>query len=261
MSQKVQIYDTTLRDGSQGEGVSFSVQDKLLIARRLDEMGFHFIEGGWPGANPKDVSFFQEAKKLKLKHAKLVAFGSTCKAGHKAAEDDMLRGLLEAETPVITVFGKSWDLHVTEVFKTELEENLRMIRDTVKFLRSKDKEVIYDAEHFFDGYARNPEYALKSLEAARDAGASTLVLCDTNGGTLPAKIFEAVKEVKNKLKHPLGIHTHNDAGLGIANAITALEAGAVQVQGTVNGIGERCGNCDLLAVIANAQLKLDLSCL
>ena len=239
----------------------FRSQDKVLIAKKLDETGVDFIEGGWPGANPKDIAFFQEIKKEKLKHSRVVAFGSTCKAHSKASEDDNLRGLLAADTPVITIFGKSWDMHVTEVFKTDLEENLRMIRDSVKYLCSKNKEVIYDAEHFFDGYAANPSYALKTLQAAKEAGASTLVLCDTNGGSMPSKIYKTILEIKAALKHPLGIHTHNDSGLGVANALAAIEAGAVQVQGTINGIGERCGNCDLITVIANAQLKLGFHCL
>ena len=256
MSQKeIQIYDTTLRDGSQGEGISFSVQDKLLILKRLDEMGFHFVEGGWPGANPKDSEFFEHAKKVVLKNTTLVAFGSTRKANTKVSEDTNLKGLVHAETPAITIFGKSWDMHVIEVFKVGLDENLRMIEDSVKFLKSKGKEVIYDAEHFFDGYASNPKNALKTLEAALAGGASTLVLCDTNGGTIPSKIFEIVKEAK-KLGAPLGIHTHNDAALGVANALAAVSAGVVQVQGTVNGIGERCGNCDLIPVIANLQIKM-----
>ena len=260
-AKKIQVYDTTLRDGSQGEGISFSVQDKVLIAKKLDEMGFHFIEGGWPGANPKDIAFFEEAKKIKFKHAVVVAFGSTRKANTKASDDDNLKGLLAAQTEAITIFGKSWDMHVTEVFKIQLEENLNMIQDSVKYLRSKGKRVIYDAEHFFDGYIRNPRYALKSLETALNAGAETLVLCDTNGGTLTSDVFKIVAEVNRALKHPLGIHTHNDASLGVANALAALGAGAVQVQGTVNGIGERCGNCDLISVIANAQLKMGYHCL
>lgn len=260
-SKKIQIYDTTLRDGSQGEGISFSVQDKLLIAKKIDEIGFAYIEGGWPGANPKDIAFFEEAKKLKFKHSKLVAFGSTRRAHVKASEDDNLRGLLAAETDVITIFGKSWDMHVKEVFKIELEENINMIHDSVKHLKSKGKEVVYDAEHFFDGYFANPKYALKTLETARDAGASVLVLCDTNGGTMPSKLFKAVTEIKEKLKFPLGIHTHNDCGMGIANAVAAVEAGAEHVQGTVNGYGERCGNPDLIAIIANLQLKLGFSCM
>ncbi len=259
--KKIQIYDTTLRDGSQGEGVSYSVQDKLLILKKLDDMAFDFIEGGWPGANPKDSDFFEQAKKVKLKNSKLAAFGSTRKAGTTATEDNNLRGLIAAETPVITIFGKSWDLHVTEVFKVQLDENLRMIEESVKFLKSKGREVVYDAEHFFDGYHANSDYAVKSLQAALNGGASILVLCDTNGGTLSTKISSVVADVKKKLGAPLGIHTHNDSGLAIANSLAAIEAGAVQVQGTVNGIGERCGNCDLLATIANLQLKLGYSCL
>ncbi len=258
--KKIEVYDTTLRDGSQGEGISFSVQDKLLIAKKIDDLGFHFIEGGWPGANPKDIAFFEEIKKVKLKNARVVAFGSTRKAHSKASEDENLKGLLAAETKVITIFGKSWDLHVREVFHVELEENIRMIHDSVKYLRSKGREVVYDAEHFFDGYAQNPKYALRTLETARDAGASVLVLCDTNGGTMPSKVFKIVSEVNTKLKFPLGIHTHNDCGVGIANAVSAVEAGVRHVQGTINGFGERCGNPDLLSIVANLQLKLGFSC-
>ncbi len=260
-AKKIQIYDTTLRDGSQGEGISFSVQDKLMIARRLDEAGFDYIEGGWPGANPKDVQFFEEAKKIKFRHAKLAAFGSTMRAGGKASEDEVLRGLLAAETGVITIFGKSWDLHVREVFKVELDENLRMIYESVKYLKSLGKEVIYDAEHFFDGYQANAEYALKTIAAARDAGASVIILCETNGGNMPSAVARIVADVRAKLKHPIGIHTHNDTAMGVANAIVAVEAGAIHVQGTINGIGERCGNCDLIPVIANLELKFGFFCL
>lgn len=259
--KKIQIYDTTLRDGSQSEGISFSVQDKLLIAKKIDAMGFDFIEGGWPGANPKDIAFFEEVKKIKFKHAVVVAFGSTRKAHTQASQDDNLKGLLNAQTEAITIFGKSWDMHVSEVFKIPLEENLNMIQDSVQYLASKGKRVIYDAEHFFDGYTQNPRYALKTLETALNAGAETLVLCDTNGGTITSKIFQIVSEVHKTLKHPLGIHTHNDAALAVANALAAVEAGAVQVQGTVNGFGERCGNCDLIAVVANLQLKMGHACL
>ncbi len=259
-SKKIQIYDTTLRDGSQGEGISFSVQDKVLIAKKIDELGFPYIEGGWPGANPKDIAFFEEIKKVRLKNSSVVAFGSTRKAHSKASEDENLRGLLAAGTSTITIFGKSWDLHVREVFKTDLEENIRMIHDSVKFLKSKGKEVIYDAEHFFDGFGSNPEYALKTLRTALEAGASVLVLCDTNGGNLPSKVFKVVSEVNDILKFSLGIHTHNDCGLGIANAISAVEAGAEHVQGTINGYGERCGNPDLIAIVANLQIKLGYSC-
>ncbi len=260
MSKKIEIYDTTLRDGSQGEGVSFSVEDKLLIARRIDEIGFHFIEGGWPGSSPKDAEFFEQAKKLKLKTAELVAFGSTRKAHAKASEDENLKGLLAAETRAITIFGKSWDLHVREVFKTDLEENLRMIADSVKYLTAKGRKVIYDAEHFFDGYTANPNYALKTIQTALEAGAVTIVLCDTNGGSMPSKVSRIVAEAHSYLSAPLGIHTHNDCGVGIANAVAAVEAGAAHVQGTINGYGERCGNPDLLAIVANLQLKLGFSC-
>lgn len=259
--KKIEIYDTTLRDGSQGEGISFSVQDKILIARKIDELGFDYIEGGWPGANPKDIAFFDEIKKVKLKTSQVVAFGSTRKAHTKASEDENLKGLLAAETKAITIFGKSWDMHVREVFKTDLEENIRMIHDSVKYLKSKGKKVIYDAEHFFDGYAANPQYALKTLETALGAGAAVLVLCDTNGGTMPSKVFRIVSEVKDILRCGLGIHTHNDCGVGIANAVSAVEAGAMHVQGTINGYGERCGNPDLLSIIANLQLKMGYSCM
>ena len=258
--KSIEIYDTTLRDGSQGEGISFSVQDKILIAKRIDSLGFHYIEGGWPGANPKDIAFFNAARKLKLKNAALVAFGSTRKVHTRASEDENLKGLLASGTGVITIFGKSWDLHVRDVFKTDLDENLRMIEDSVSYLRSKGKKVIYDAEHFFDGYAQNPDYALKTLGVAREAGASVLVLCDTNGGSMPSKIFNIVSEVKTRGLSPLGIHTHNDCGVCIANAVSAVEAGAGHVQGTINGYGERCGNPDLIAIVANLQLKLGLSC-
>lgn len=261
LSKKIELYDTTLRDGSQGEGISFSVQDKLLIAKKIDELGFHYIEGGWPGANPKDVAFFEEIKKIKLKNSQIVAFGSTRKAHVKVSEDENLRGLLEAGTETITIFGKSWDMQVKEVFKTDLEENIRMIHDSVKYLRSKDKKVIYDAEHFFDGYTHHPEYAMKTLQTALEAGASVVVLCDTNGGSMPSSIYKIVSAVKSALQFPLGIHTHNDAGVAIANAVSAVEAGAGHVQGTINGYGERCGNPDLIAIIANLQLKCGYSCL
>ena len=260
-SKKIQIYDTTLRDGSQGEGVSFSIQDKILITKRIDELGVDYIEGGWPGANPKDIAFFEEAMKLKLKHAQIVAFGSTRKTHSTASEDENLRGLLNAGTQAITIFGKSWDIHVTEVFKTELDENIRMIEDSVRYLKSKGKDVIYDAEHFFDGYSHNPEYALKTLRTALEAGASVLVLCDTNGGSLPSAVHKIVTEVRSIIHHPIGIHTHNDGACAAANAIAAVEAGATQVQGTINGYGERCGNADLIPIIANLELKLGFHCL
>ncbi len=260
MSDKsVFLYDTTLRDGTQGEGFQLSGLDKLRIARRLDAFGIDYIEGGWPGSNPKDVEFFREAKKLELKHAKLAAFGSTRRANAKVGEDEQVRLLLEAETPVVTIFGKSWEMQVTEVLRTTVEENRAMIRDTVAHLVQHGREVVYDAEHFFDGYKDSPEHALQTLEAAAEAGASCLVLCDTNGGTLPSEIMQICLAVKQRIPHtPIGIHTHNDCELGVANAIAAVKGGATQIQGTINGYGERTGNCNLTSVIPILQLKMDL---
>ncbi|MES2996768.1 MAG: citramalate synthase [Verrucomicrobiota bacterium] len=258
MSQRdVFIYDTTLRDGTQGEGFQLSGLDKLRIAKRLDAFGIDYIEGGWPGSNPKDVEFFREAKSLDLKHAKLAAFGSTRRANTLVAEDPQVRLLLEAETPVVTIFGKSWEMQVTEVLRTTVEENQAMIRDTVAHLVSHGRVVMYDAEHFFDGYKDSPEHALATLRAAAEGGAACLVLCDTNGGTLPAEIAEICRVVHESIPGtPVGIHTHNDCELGVANAIAAVEAGAVQVQGTINGYGERTGNCNLTSVIPILQLKM-----
>ena len=257
----VLIYDTTLRDGSQGEGVSMSVEDKLDIAGQLDDLGVAWIEGGWPGSNPKDVAFFEQGRKLKLRAAKLAAFGSTRRAGIGAAADANLRALVAAKTPVVTIFGKTWDLHVTDALRTTLDENLRMIADSVKYLKARCGEVIYDAEHFFDGYRANPEYALKTLEAAAGAGAAWLVLCDTNGGSLPAFVHEATATVSDRFGLPIGIHAHNDSGVAAANSIEAVRAGATMVQGTINGLGERCGNADLTAVIPAVELKLGQRCL
>lgn len=255
--KSVFLYDTTLRDGTQGEGFQLSGLDKLRIAKRLDEFGVDYIEGGWPGSNPKDIEFFIEAAKLDLKHAKLAAFGSTRRAGVAVEEDTQVQLLLDAATPVVTIFGKSWDLHVTDVLKTTVEENQAMIRDTVAHLKSHDREVVYDAEHFFDGYKASPEHALGTLQAAVDGGADVLVLCDTNGGTLPDEITDICTEVHEALGSvALGIHTHNDSELGVANAIAAVKAGATQVQGTINGYGERTGNCNLTSVIPILQLKL-----
>jgi 2-isopropylmalate synthase len=254
----IEIYDTTLRDGSQTEGVSFTVNDKLRITEKLDELGVHYIEGGWPGSNPKDREYFQALKKKKLKNAVIAAFGSTRRANLKPSEDTNLSELIKSETSVITIFGKSWDLHVKDVIKTTLEENLDMISDSVDFLKKKKKKVIYDAEHFFDGYKRNSDYALKTIIAARDAGASCIVLCDTNGGTLPDEVRRIIGEIKKKVGIPLGIHTHNDLEVGVANSIAAVEAGCVQVQGTFNGLGERCGNANLCAVIGILSTKLKL---
>lgn len=259
MSDKaVQIYDTTLRDGTQGTGVSFSSHDKIRIAQKLDEFGVDYIEGGWPGSNPKDVSFFDEAAKLKWKHAKIAAFGSTRRADLKVADDPQVRLLLDANTPVITFFGKSWELHVTEVLRTTAAENREMIYDTTAYLKDQGKEVIYDAEHFFDGYKASAEHAMGTLEAAKRGGADIVVLCDTNGGTLPHEIAEITEFVRQQLQTRVGIHTHDDAGFGVANAIAAIRVGAVQVQGTINGYGERVGNCNLTTVIPNLQLKMGI---
>ena len=257
---KIELYDTTLRDGAQSEGVSFSVADKLKICAKLDELGVDFIEGGWPGANPKDAQFFKKAKSLKLRNSEVVAFGSTCHANTKASMDAVLKGLLLAGTKHITIFGKSWDLHVKDVLKVDLNENLRMISDSVSFLKSKGKRVFYDAEHFFDGYKSNKEYALKTLKAAQDAGAERIILCDTNGGTVTTQVFEIVEEVRSVMTTPIGIHAHNDCEMAVANSIAAVQAGAVQVHGTVNGYGERCGNANLISVIAALKLKLGIDC-
>ena len=256
--KKIQIYDTTLRDGTQGEGMSLSLNDKLLLAKRFDRFGIDYIEGGWPGSNPKDLGFFKEVRKLKLRHAKIVAFGSTRRAHSKTANDDNVKALLEAGTKSVTIFGKSWDFHVKEVFKTSLKENLNMIRETVDYLKSKKLEVIYDAEHFFDGFHANPEYAIQTIREAAKAGVDMVVLCDTNGGSLPHQIVIGVKRARKATKTPIGIHVHNDGDLAVANSVTAVEHGAVQVQGTINGYGERCGNANLTSVIPVLQIKLGL---
>ncbi len=257
-AKRVTLYDTTLRDGTQGTGISFSVQDKIRVAERLDAFGFDYIEGGWPGSNPRDVAFFQEAAKRTWKNAKIAAFGMT-RRGKLGVEDDaQVRLLLEAETPVVTIVGKTWPLHVTEVFNVSLEENLAMIADTVAFLKINGREVIYDAEHFFDSYVEDTEYSLATVRAARDAGADLVVLCDTNGGSMPETVGSVTQDVMAHLGVAVGIHTHNDCGVGVANALAAVRAGAVQVQGTINGYGERVGNCNLTSVIPNLQLKLGL---
>jgi 2-isopropylmalate synthase len=249
-----------LRDGAQAEGVSFSGVAKLQIAKRLDEFGIDYIEGGYAASNPKDMEFFTKVKELKLKHAKIAAFGSTRRANTAIAEDLGTQALLDADTPVCTIFGKSWLLHVTEVLGTTAEENLAMIADTVRYLKQHDKEVIYDAEHFFDGYKDSPSYALKTLKAAADAGADCVVLCDTNGGCLPHEVYEITRVIENDLKIPVGVHTHNDSGCGVANSLEAVRAGAIHVQGTINGIGERCGNCNLTTVIPGLVLKMKRPC-
>jgi len=254
--QGVTIYDTTLRDGTQGTGISFSVADKLRVAEKLDAFGVHYIEGGWPGSNPKDIAFFEEAAKREWRTARIAAFGSTRRANLPVDQDPQLRLLIQAATPVVTIFGKSWRLQVTEVLGVSPEENLAMIADTVSFLKRFDRELIYDAEHFFDGAKDDWTYAVKTLEAARDAGADLIVLCDTNGGSLPDDVARMTRDVIATLGAAVGIHTHNDCGLGVANALTAIREGAVQVQGTINGYGERVGNCNLTSVIPNLQLKM-----
>lgn len=259
--KRIELYDTTLRDGAQSEGISFSVNDKLKICGKLAELGVHYIEGGWPGANPKDMEFFRKAISTKIcAKSRLVAFGSTCKAKSRASQDPILKGLLSAGTDYITIFGKSWDLHVTDVLKVDLPENLRMITDSVKFLKSKGKKVFFDAEHFFDGYNHNRDYAIKTLRAAEDAGAERIILCDTNGGTITSRVFEIVEEARKAIKTPLGIHTHNDTEMAVANSIAAVQAGCIQVHGTINGYGERCGNANLVSIIANLKLKLGMEC-
>src|ERR1041385_147114 len=259
----IEIYDTTLRDGAQGEALAYSVEDKFKIARCLDDLGVAYIEGGWPGANPKDVEFFERAKSLNLKHSKLVAFGSTRRANSAAAEDSIVKALLAAETFIITIFGKSWDFHVDVAIKTSRDENLRMIADTVGHLRSHRRRVFYDAEHFFDGYRANSEYALSTVHAAAKAGAETVILCDTNGGSLPEYVGEVVRVVRSSLpdRVGLGIHTHNDSELAVANALVAVNAGATHIQGTINGYGERCGNANLCSIIPNFELKMNCRCL
>ena len=252
----IEIYDTTLRDGTQGTGFSLTSDDKVAVAKRLDAFGVDVIEGGWPGSNPKDVDFFRRMKGVKLLHARLAAFGSTRRKGVMAERDTNLTALLLAETPIVTIFGKSWPLHVTEALGATLGENLEMIRDSVAFLKGQGREVFYDAEHFFDGYRADPEYALATLQAAQDAGAARLILCDTNGGSLPNFIAGATELVCERFSVPVGIHTHNDAELAVANALAAVQAGARQVQGTVGGYGERCGNTNLVSVIPALKLKL-----
>ncbi len=269
-ARRIELYDTTLRDGTQGEGVNLSLVDKLKIARLLDELGFDYIEGGYPLSNPKDVAFFEQVRQQPLKHAKVCAFGMTRRKGYAATDDPGMRALLAARTPVITIVGKTWDLHVDEVLRVSRDENLKMIEESVAVCAAAEhvEEVIYDAEHFFDGFRSNPEYALETMRAALAGGARRLVLCDTNGGSLPKWVAQAVHAVRDKLKTQdsrletvLGIHTHNDGGLAVANSLAAVEAGCTHVQGTINGIGERCGNVDLTTVAANLGLKLGYDCL
>src|SRR5262245_26080666 len=252
---RISTYDTTLRDGSQGEGVNFSLHDKLLLTKRLDEMGVDFLEGGYPLSNPKDAEYFKEVRKLPLRHTKVAAFGMTRRKDTKPEQDTCLKALLGSEAPLVTIVGKTWDMQVTEVLGTSLEENLRMIGDSVAHCKAAGREVFYDAEHFFDGFRRNPEYAIRTLKAAEDGGASVVILCDTNGGSMPEQIADAVARVRREVKCEIGIHCHNDCDMAVANTLAAVREGATQVQGTVNGIGERCGNVDLVSVIANLALK------
>ena len=260
MKTKVEIYDTTLRDGTQGEGINFSVADKLRIAERLDAFGVHYIEGGWPGSNPKDIEFFAQAAKRKWKNAQIAAFGSTRRKNVAVEEDSQVQLLIDAETPVVTIFGKTWLLHVKEVIRTTPKENLAMIGDTVKFLKEHGKTVIYDAEHAFDGYKDDPEYALATWQAAEKAGADWVVLCDTNGGCLSSEVAEITRVAINNLGCKVGIHTHNDIELGVANALASVAVGAGQVQGTINGFGERTGNCNLTSVIPTLHFKMERKC-
>ncbi|MCW2277647.1 citramalate synthase [Heliophilum fasciatum] len=258
---RVFIYDTTLRDGTQGEGISLSVEDKVKIAQRLDRLGVAYIEGGWPSSNPKDMEFFRRAQKLPWKNAKIAAFGSTCRPGSMACDDPNLKAIVESGAPVATIFGKTWDFHVTTALKTTLEENLRLIHDSVTFLKESGMEVIFDAEHFYDGYAANPEYAKEAILTAEKAGADWVCLCDTNGGTLPQEILAVTQEIVFLARVPIGLHVHNDGDLAVANSLMGVMAGARQIQGTINGYGERCGNANLCSIIPNVQVKMKMDCI
>jgi 2-isopropylmalate synthase len=257
----VKIYDTTLRDGAQAEDIAFSLDDKLRIARQLDELGIHYIEGGYPGSNPKDAQFFKVISREPMRVSKITAFGMTQRAGSKAREDLNIKAILNSGAEVAAVVGKSWDLHVREVLRVTLEENLKSIFNSLSYLKKRMGEVVYDAEHFFEGYRANPEYALKTIKAAEEAGADWIVLCDTNGGVLPSEVRRIVEELKQKVRVPLGIHAHNDCGLAVANSLVAVEAGARQVHGTINGYGERCGNADLCSLLPNLAIKLKVNCI
>jgi len=256
----VSLYDTTLRDGTQAEDVSFQVSDKVRIAQKLDELGVHYIEGGWPGSNPKDISFFEDIKSVTLQQAKIAAFGSTRRARVTPAEDNNIQTLIAAEPDVVTIFGKTWDFHVREALRISLDENLELINDSLVYLKERIAEVFYDAEHFFDGYKADPEYAMKTLKAAADAGVDCIVLCDTNGGTLPQDVASIIQAVQKQISTPLGIHTHNDSECAVANSLIAVANGIVQVQGTMNGFGERCGNANLCSVIPALKLKMGIDC-
>lgn len=259
--KKLIIYDSTLRDGAQAQGISFTVEDKLKIVEKLDRLGVSYIEAGNPGSNPKDLEFFERIKKIKFKNAKVIAFGSTRRVNTPVEEDANIKSLLIAGTNSIAIFGKCWDLHVDIVLRTTLEENLKMIYDTVKFFKNKDKEVVFDAELFFEGYRANPDYAMKTLKAAYDAGADSICICETTGGSIPSEIFEVTSRVVKEFNIPIGIHCHNDSGMAVANSIMAVKAGATQVQGTINGYGERIGNANLCTIIPNLQLKMGYACI
>ena len=258
---QIQIYDTTLRDGTQSEGFTLSSNDKVRIAQKLDELGVAFIEGGWPGSNPKDVEFFERTRDMQWKNALIAAFGSTCRVKGGPEDDANIKALLDSQTPVCTIFGKTWTLHVKEVLLTTLEDNLRIIEQSVAYLKSNGKRVLYDAEHFFDGYKADSAYALETLRAAIRGGAETVVLCDTNGGTLPWDVEHIICELKLAIDHPFGIHTHNDSECAVINSLTAIRQGAIQVQGTMNGVGERCGNANLVSIMADLELKMGYQCL
>jgi len=257
----IQIYDTTLRDGTQSEGFTLSSNDKVRVAKRLDKLGVAFIEGGWPGSNPKDVEFFERARDMEWKNSLIAAFGSTCRVKGGPEDDANIKALIDSQTPVCTIFGKSWTLHVTEVLQTTKEDNLRIIEQSVAYLKSNGRRVIYDAEHFFDGYKADSTYALETLQAAIRGGAETVVLCDTNGGTLPWEVERIVRDLKPVLNHPFGMHTHNDSECGVVNALIGVREGAMQVQGTINGVGERCGNANLCSIMADLELKMGYQCL
>ncbi|NCO67284.1 MAG: citramalate synthase [Nitrospirae bacterium CG_4_10_14_0_8_um_filter_41_23] len=259
--RQIEIYDTTLRDGAQTEDISFSVEDKLRITEKLDELGVHYIEGGWPGSNPRDMEYFKKVRKLGLENSKIVAFGSTHSTKHKADDDANIKALLDSRSRIITIFGKTWDFHVKEALKISYDENIDIIHNSVAYLKKNAGKVFFDAEHFFDGYKHNPQFALKCLLAAQDAGADCLILCDTNGGTLPADVKNIINDIVKDVHTPLGIHAHNDSECAVANSIIAVEGGASHVQGTINGLGERCGNANLCSVIPNLQVKREMSCI
>ncbi|MFH1824274.1 MAG: citramalate synthase [Candidatus Firestonebacteria bacterium] len=259
--KEIKLYDTTLRDGMQGEGIVFSLEDKIKIVKKIDEIGIHYIEGGWPGSNPKDVEFFKEIRSVKLKNAKIVAFGSTRKVKNLSKDDENLKALVKSGTSIVTIFGKTWDLHVHETLRTTLNENLNLIKDSIKFIKDNNIKVFYDAEHFFDGFRANKEYAIKTLKAAEESGVDYIILCDTNGGTLPFEIRDIIEEVKKYVNLPLGMHAHNDSDVAVANTLIAVQCGVSMVQGTINGYGERCGNANLCSVIPDLQVKMGYMCL